>query len=68
MTVSGATSRIFLVAISPSWRGIWMSMITMLGRSSAARAIPSEAVAAVPTHCMPSTEFNAADSRSANER
>ena len=43
-------------------------MITMLGLSSAARAIPSDAVAAVPTHRMPSTEFKAADSRSANER
>ena len=53
MMVSGEASLMFFAATSPSWRGIWMSITTMSGRSSMALATPVAALVAIPTHGHP---------------
>src|SRR4051794_13151857 len=67
-TASGTASRSFAVAVSPSSRGIWMSITTMSGCSRWASATPSAADWAIPMQVSPATESSAADSISAKER
>ena len=68
MMVSGAASRMFLAATNPSCRGIWMSMTTMSGRSSMARATPVAALGGDTHAGQPGTFSSAAASSSAKER